>query len=73
MKKPRAANWGRVAGVALAGFCLGSGCNVRALNAVVVGVQAAADELNGRDDDSFLDWLDNKFDDDVDDLGDLFD
>jgi hypothetical protein len=68
----RLASWTRLAAVA-AGLCLGGGCNINALNALVVGMEAAADALRD-DDDDFFDWLDEQIDDDdVDDLGDLFD
>jgi len=73
MMQARVTKWARLGAAALAGFCLGSGCSVRGLNAVVVGLQAAAGELNGRNDESFLDWLDNKYGDDINDIKNLFD
>ena len=73
LAKPRVAKWARICVTALAGFCLGGGCSVRGLNALLVGIQAASDELNGNNDESFLDWLDNKYGDDIQDLEDLFD
>ena len=67
----RGGKWARVSVAALAGFCLGGGCSVRGLNALVVGLEAAADELRD-DDDNFFDWLEDKFEDDIDDLEDIF-
>ncbi len=50
--------------VAVAGTLIGGGCDVADLEALVVGVNAAADHLEGEDDDiSFGDWLRDELED----------
>ena len=61
--KSRAYQWAKLSLAGLAGFCLGGGCTVQGLDAVIIGIDAAADQLRDDDDDDFSDWLEDRWDD----------
>ncbi len=64
MKTQPIANWKIVATVALmACGTAGTGCTQEETDAILAGVQVAADELNNDDEVTFRDWLSSELND----------